>query len=227
MWQLISKGGVIMIPLAICSIVGSIIVVERILFYTRNAWRDKDEREFFLLKQFIRQINFNEAKALCVRWNSSLSRIAETAINKWETDRNLTERAAQNIGEFELHQFQRGLGILDTIVTASPLLGLLGTVTGIIKSFSALSIAAGGAQSLQLSAGIAEALYNTAFGLAIAIPALFLVNIFYGIADRTAQGLTSRAEELITILGGIIPENIPVKGGAFAKEVRNLQNAQH
>ena len=111
MWQLFSKGGIIMIPLAICSIVGLIIVVERILFYTRNAWRDKDEREFSLLKQFIRQKNFSEAKTLCVRWNSALGRIAETAISQWETDWNLVERAAQNIGEFELQHYQRGLGI--------------------------------------------------------------------------------------------------------------------
>lgn len=221
MWQLFSKGGIMMIPLAICSIVGFIIVVERILFYTRNAWRDKDEREFGLLKQLIRQKNFIEAKTLSVRWNSALGRIAETAITQSENDWNLIEKAAQNSGEIELRYFQRGLGILDTIVTASPLLGLLGTVTGIIKSFTALSLTSGGAQSLQLSAGIAEALYNTAFGLAIAIPALFLVNIFYGIADQTAQGLTFRTQELIAILQGPPKEDNPVKEAASSKEVRD------
>lgn len=223
MWQLFIQGGIIAIPLAICSIVGLVIVLERILFYSRNVWRDKDEREFNLLKQFIRQEKINEAKTLNVRWNSALSRIAETAITQWETDRNLIEKAAQNTGEIELQHFQRGLGILDTIVTASPLLGLLGTVTGIIKSFTALSITTGGAQSLQLSAGIAEALYNTAFGLAIAIPALFFVNIFYSIADRTTQGLTFRAQELITILQGIPRENSLAKEVASTKEIRNLQ----
>jgi biopolymer transport protein ExbB len=222
MWQLLIKGGIMSIPLVLCSIASLIIVVERILFYTRNVWRDRDEREFNLLKQFIRQKKLGEAKTLSVRWNSALGRIAETAITQWETDRNLVEKAAQNAGEAELQHFQRGLTILDTIVTASPLLGLLGTVTGIIKSFTALSLTNGGAQSLQLSAGIAEALYNTAFGLAIAIPVLFLVNVFYSIADRTAQGLTFHAQELITILQGIPQEETPAQEVASSKEVRSL-----
>lgn len=217
MWQLFDKVGVTAIPLAICSIVSLIIVVERILFYMRNTRRDKDDREFNLVKQFIHQHKINDAKTLTVRWNSALSRIVETAINQWEIDRNMVEKAAQNAGEMELHHFQRGLGILDTIVTASPLLGLLGTVTGIIKSFTALSIT-GQAQSLQLSAGIAEALYSTAFGLIIAIPALFFVNIFYNIADHAVQGLTFRAQEFITILQGIPHENTPAKEAASSKE---------
>jgi biopolymer transport protein ExbB len=222
MGQLLIKGGIMAIPLAICSIVSLVIVVERILFYMRNIWRDKDEREFNLLKQFLRQKKLGEAKTLSIRWNSALGRISETAITQWETDRNLVEKAAQNAGEVELQHFQRGLAILDTIVTASPLLGLLGTVTGIIKSFTALSLTNGGAQSLQLSAGIAEALYNTAFGLAIAIPVLFLVNIFYGIAERTALGLTFHAQELITILQGVSSEDTPAKEVASSKEVRSL-----
>lgn len=217
MWQLFDKVGFTAIPLAICSMVSVIIVVERILFYMRNTRRDKDEREFNLLKQFIHQQKINDAKTLTIRWNSALGRIVETAINQWEIDRNMVDKAAQNAGEIELQHFQRGLGILDTIVTASPLLGLLGTVTGIIKSFTALSVT-GGAQSLQLSAGIAEALYSTAFGLIIAIPALFCVNIFYNIADRSAQELSFRTQEFITILQGIPREKTPAKEAASSKE---------
>jgi biopolymer transport protein ExbB len=100
---------------------------------------------------------------------------------------------------WELRGLQRGLNLLDTVVTASPLLGLLGTVTGIIKSFTALAVASPG-QAVQLSAGIAEALYNTAFGLSIAIPALFFVNIFYGIAEKRAKELTTSTREILTIL---------------------------
>ena len=119
-------------------------------------------------------------------------------INQWQTDDSLIEETAQNAGEEELRGLQRGLSLLDTVVTASPLLGLLGTVTGIIKSFTAMSVV-GGNQAAQLSAGIAEALYNTAFGLAIAIPALFFVNIFYGIAEKRARELTCKSQEILAI----------------------------
>lgn len=219
MWQLLDKVGITAIPLLICSMASVIIVVERILFYIRNARQDKDDRQFNLLKQFIHQQKMNDAKTLTVRWNSALSRVVEAVINQWEIDRDLVEKAAQNAGEIELHHFQRGLNILDTIVTASPLLGLLGTVTGIIRSFTALS-KAGGAHSMQLSAGIAEALYSTAFGLAIAIPALFCVNIFYNIAERMVQGLSFRIQELITILPKIPGDNTPSKEVASSKEVQ-------
>lgn len=217
MWQLFNKVGIVAIPLIICSMISLVIVVERILFYMRNARRDKDDRKFNLLKQFILHRKINDARTMAVTWNSALGRMVEAALNQWEIDRNLVEKAAQNAGEIEMNRFQRGLGILDTIVTASPLLGLLGTVTGIIKSFTALS-RAGGAHSMQLSAGIAEALYSTAFGLAIAIPALFCVNIFYNIADRAAQGLSYRIQELIAILPDISKENVPANEAASAGE---------
>jgi biopolymer transport protein ExbB len=197
MWQFFLKGGIMMIPLAFCSILGSIIVIERILFYSlRNK---TPERAFNLLKLNLNHAKLDEAKDLAAAWRTPLGRIIERVINQWQTDDSLIEETAQNAGETELRGLQRGLGLLDTVVTASPLLGLLGTVTGIIKSFTAMS-AIGGNQASQLSAGIAEALYNTAFGLAIAIPALFFVNIFYGIAEKRARELTCRGQEILAIL---------------------------
>jgi biopolymer transport protein ExbB len=197
MWQFFLKGGIMMIPLAFCSILGLIIVIERILFYSlRNQ---TPERAFKLLKLNLNHGKLDEAKDLATGWRTPLGRITENVINQWEIDSSLIEETAQNAGEVELRGLQRGLGLLDTVVTASPLLGLLGTVTGIIKSFTAMSVV-GGSQAAQLSAGIAEALYNTAFGLAIAIPALFFVNIFYGIAEKRARELTCRGQEILAIL---------------------------
>jgi biopolymer transport protein ExbB len=197
MWQFFIKGGIMMIPLAVCSILGLIIVIERILFYSfRNQ---TSERAFKLLKLNLSQGKLDDAKEMVAGWRTPLGRITESVINQWETDSCLIEETAQNVGEEELRGLQRGLSLLDTVVTASPLLGLLGTVTGIIKSFTAMSAIAGN-QAAQLSAGIAEALYNTAFGLAIAIPALFFVNIFYGIAEKRARELTCRGQEILAIL---------------------------
>jgi biopolymer transport protein ExbB len=197
MGQFLTKGGIVMIPLVFCSVLGLIIVVERILFYSFHY--RTSQYSFNLLKSNLIQGRLDLAKDIAAGWQTPLGRMAGTIINQWETDSALIEETAQNAGEKELRGLQRGLSLLDTIVTASPLLGLLGTVTGIIKSFTVLSVITG-SQSTQLSAGIAEALYNTAFGLAIAIPALFLLNIFYGIAEKRARELTNSGREILAIL---------------------------
>lgn len=196
MWQFIIKGGILMVPLLACSLAAFIIILERIFFYWRaNRW---EEREIKLIKVYLNQGKLEEAKALTANWNSALGNIVNGMIKNWH-NQELLELTAQTIGNEELHKFERGLGILNTIVTASPLLGLMGTVTGIIKSFHALSVM-GGNQAMQLSLGISEALYTTAFGLGIAIPSLFFLNYFYSIVDRKAQFLTAESQEIQMII---------------------------
>ncbi|HEY8464765.1 MAG TPA: MotA/TolQ/ExbB proton channel family protein [Bacillota bacterium] len=188
------KGGVVMIPLLFCSFLAMVIIIERLIFYSRlNKW---EEQEMKLLKLYIGQGRWEDAQAVAADWRSPLGRVAEAALKQY--GKGNLELTVQHAGEQEVRRLQRGLGMLDTIVTASPLLGLLGTVTGIIRSFTALSIS-GGAQATQLSLGIAEALYTTAFGLAIAIPALFFLNWFYGIAEQQAERLTAGVQELLSI----------------------------
>lgn len=197
MWEFFVKGGVLMVPLALCSFAAVVIIIERLLFfYITN--RDESEGKAGIL-HFLKQGKFDDVKSIILRLNSGTARIAATAIEQTIKDQNLLETAIEEAGTAEVKRLERGLGMLDTIVTASPLLGLLGTVTGIIKAFTALS-AGEGVQATQLSLGIAEALYTTAFGLAIAIPALFFLNFFYGIAERRAEQLTSTCQEILTIL---------------------------
>jgi biopolymer transport protein ExbB len=148
---------------------------------------------------YLSQGKINESKLVTAKWDSPLARMAEVGLAQYEADTGRLESAMESAGQLELKRFQRGLGVLDTIVTASPLLGLLGTVTGIIRSFTGLSLT-GAAQSAQLSLGIAEALYNTAFGLIIAIPCLFFVNYFYNIAEKRALQLNQEGQEILALL---------------------------
>lgn len=197
MWQIFVKGGWVMFPLALCSVVALVIVIERTLFYIR--FKGLDERELNLLKLYLTKDKPAEAKQLLAGLRSPLGQILEAGIKQREADPELVDAAMQAAGDQQLKRLQRGLHVLDTIVTASPLLGLLGTVTGIIRAFTALSVG-GASQTAELGAGIAEALYNTAFGLAIAIPALFVVNIFYSIAEKKASELSYKSQEIQTIL---------------------------
>lgn len=197
MLQFLIKGGVVMIPLLFCSFLGLVIIIERCIFFSRlNKW---EEQETKLLRLYIGQGRLDDARAVTADWRSPLGRIANSALNQYDLDKNNLEAAIRRAGEQQVYRLQRGLGMLDTIVTASPLLGLLGTVTGIIRSFTALSVS-GSAQATQLSLGIAEALYTTAFGLSIAIPALFFLNWFYRIAEQQAEKLTGGAQELLSLL---------------------------
>ncbi len=197
MWDFFVKGGLLMVPLGLCSFAAAVIIIERVLFF---YFTDRDETESKEgIIHFLSQGKLDEVKGIILKLNSATARITSAAIEQTAKDRNLLETVIQAAGDYEVKRLQRGLGILDTIVTASPLLGLLGTVTGIIRAFTALSVG-GGVQATQLSLGIAEALYTTAFGLAIAIPSLFFLNLFYGIAERRAEKLTCACQEILTIL---------------------------
>lgn len=208
MLQFFLKGGIVMIPLALCSIAALTIIVERILFYIRaGKW---EEREAKLVKVYLAQGKIADARAITSSWNSTSGRMAEAALKQWTENPKLLEQVMETTGNSELKKFERGLSVLDTIVTASPLLGLLGTVTGIIKAFTALSTV--GSNPTQLSLGIAEALYTTAFGLAIAIPTLFFINGFYGIVEKQARKLTSESQELLATLRRIAGENDEIRG---------------
>lgn len=197
MWDFFIKGGVMMIPLGFCSFAAVIIVIERLLFFYFTNKDESEGKEGII--HFLSQGKLDDVKSIILRLNSGSARITAAAIEQTAKDKNLLEIAVQSAGAAEVKRLERGLGMLDTIVTASPLLGLLGTVTGIIRSFTALSVG-GGVQATQLSLGIAEALYTTAFGLAIAIPSLFFLNFFYKIAEQRAEQLTSTCQEILTIL---------------------------
>jgi biopolymer transport protein ExbB len=197
MWEFFIKGGVLMIPLALCSFGAVVIIIERLLFFSFGEKDDIEGKDGII--HFLSQGKFDEVKSIILRLNSATARIAQAAMEQMVKDKSLLETAIQSAGVAEVNRMERGLGILDTIVTASPLLGLLGTVTGIIRSFTALSVG-GVTQAAHLSLGIAEALYTTAFGLAIAIPALFFLNLFTGIVERRTEQLTSTCQEILTIL---------------------------
>lgn len=197
MWEFFIKGGVMMIPLGLCSFTAVIIIIERFLFFNISEKDDGEGKDGII--HFLSQGKFDEVKAIISRYNSATARITQASIEQVVKNRDLLGIVVQAAGDDEVKRMQRGLGILDTIVTASPLLGLLGTVTGIIRSFTALSVG-GATQATQLSLGIAEALYTTAFGLAIAIPALFFLNFFNGVVERRAERLTATCQEILTIL---------------------------
>ena len=193
----ILKGGILMIPIGFCSILALAIILERL-------WNLREKKVFppaFLqdIKILLNQKNISEALELCQKTWQPVSRILEAGILKHQRSREEIKEAIENAGKQEVPFLERYLDVLATITSISPLLGLLGTVTGMIKVFRVIAMGGLG-QADQLAGGISEALIATAAGLFVAIPTLVFYNIFAEWADRLILKMEKSSLELTEIL---------------------------
>jgi len=169
MWEIVQAGGVLMWPIILCSIVAAAIVLERLwTLQDRRVLPPDLTRKVWKLVE-TNQVNDKVIQAL--EQNSPLGKLLAAGLANRHRPREVLMERLEDTGRHVMHELERFLNTLGTIASVSPLLGLLGTVSGIIKAFSALQAGAAG-DSHMLLGGIAEALYATAAGLIVAIPAL-------------------------------------------------------
>jgi biopolymer transport protein ExbB len=169
MIELIIKGGIFMYPIIFCSIVALAVFLER-LWVLR---RDHIIPEGFIRKieQLLKNKNLFDAFSLCKNDPSSIAKIFLAGLKNTQKGMWLVKEAIEERGGREAIILEKNVGILSTVANLTPLLGLLGTVSGMIKTFNAISIH-GIDNPAPLAGGIAEALITTATGLSIAIPVL-------------------------------------------------------
>ncbi len=171
MFEIFQKGGPVMWPLLVTSVVGLTVAIERLIFIAR----EKSRRDPTLVEQILGQAEQGNIDAAIRAGKGSGDFVARTLIYGLAQREKSFANALLQAANKELKRFNQGLPVLDTIVTLAPLLGLLGTVTGMIHAFGLL-----GGRELEaptvITGGIAEALIATAFGLAIAIVALIPFN---------------------------------------------------
>ncbi len=167
------KGGPVMYPLLLCSLAALTVIIERLIFWTRERGT-RDQKLVDGVLEYAEKNDYIEASRLGSGSKDYVARILVCGI----VHRNFSLKSALEMAAaVEIKRMRRFMNVLDTLVTLSPLLGILGTVTGIIRSFEA--IGASGAQNpIAVSGGIAEALITTATGLLIAIPSLAFLNYF-------------------------------------------------
>ena len=189
MYELINKGGPVMWPLLVCSVVALAVVFERILFWMMIGLK-KDQPLINRIFTLTEEGKFADAIKAGEKSKCLVSRmlVAGLVHRKYGLVQSL-EAAAM----CEIEKMKRNLSVLDTIITLAPLLGILGTVTGIIGSFDLLG-AAGLEDPKSVTGGIAQALITTAAGLAIAIVAL----LPYNALTRKVEKVTRHLEQLIT-----------------------------
>lgn len=193
MFDWLVKGGPVMIPLALLSIVALAIIFER-LWALRPA-RFLDPAQVAVLSELLAARDFGRAAAYCRDHEGPFVTLVATLIENRNAPYEELRELLEDTGRHQLRQLQRGLPALSTVVSAAPLLGLLGTVLGMIKVFESVSLT-GAVRGEQLSAGIATALITTATGLVIAIPALFLHSYLESRADELLHAIEARTIEL-------------------------------
>lgn len=195
MFSMFIKGGPAMWPLLIVSITAMTTVIERSLF----VWRQKKRRQPELVRGILRKVEAGKVDEAILAGRHARDPIARILVHGLlHRDRALSGALLHSASK-ELKPFQRGLTVLDTAVTLSPLLGLFGTVTGMIRAFGLL-----GGQEMDaptaITGGIAEALIATAFGLCIAILALVPLNLLNSYYERTKEEMEQAATELEVLL---------------------------
>ena len=203
------KGGPVMIPLAIFSILGVAVTIEKIITLRLSRVVQRD------IVNTIESVNTPSdipmAIKICERYHSPFANIIRTGLEESGEPMVIIRQAMEDAGRRETKRLERYLVLLATVAAASPLLGLLGTVLGMIKVFSVISIAGVGQAGL-LSGGIAEALITTAFGLSIGIPALVAYNLVDTRIDTLVVRIDTHAHLLLKQLTAMKEES-PVQQG--------------
>ncbi len=168
------QGGPVMWPLLFFSLLGLTYIIERYITLTR-ARINVNEFLTKIRKALLVNRNVKEAVKVCEQYKGPVASVMKAGLLRYGHSREDIEKTIENAALFELDRLEKGMGVLATTANVSPMLGFLGTVTGMIKSFATLA-ASGLTNPGKVAAGISEALITTAAGLIIAIPVQLAYN---------------------------------------------------
>ncbi|MBH24430.1 MAG: hypothetical protein CMH57_08270 [Myxococcales bacterium] len=198
-YEFLSKAGIIMIPILLCSIVGLALFMERLWALQRT--HVIPSRFIQVVSDLVRKRQFERAQALCEGNDSSIAAVLAAGLRYAGRDRATIKEIMEEAGQREAASLERGVGVLGSIANLAPLLGLLGTVTGMIKVFQQVVNQVGSAGGGQVNAGalangIWEALLSTAAGLTVAIPAFVMYKYLTSRVDQLLVEMEERSLEL-------------------------------
>ena len=199
MYEIIKAGGWLMLPIIACSIVALAITIER--FWTLQKERVAPKYLAAKIWQWNKEGKLDENRVLQVRKSSPLGRILAAGLLNKNYDREVMKESIEETGRHVAYELQRFLNTLGTIAAISPLLGLLGTVIGMIQVFSVIT-SVGVGDPGELAGGISKALITTAAGLSVAIPSLIFVRYFRRRVDGLVVGMEEESIKLVEVMHG-------------------------
>ncbi|MDD5454494.1 MAG: MotA/TolQ/ExbB proton channel family protein [Candidatus Ratteibacteria bacterium] len=200
MWTLIQKGGFLIYPLLFCSVLALTVIIERAISLSRVQMNKKNFMKH--LAELISRNRIMDAVNYCEKYNTPLSRVIKAGLIKHNQTRDYIQSGVEKAIREEIPFLERYLGILATITAVTPLIGFLGTVSGMIKVFIQVEASAELISPKMLSGGVWEALLTTAFGLAIAIPTLVAYNFFVSRSRNLVNEIEDAGFELLSLLKG-------------------------
>jgi len=198
--EIIHSGGWPMYPILLCSFILLVFAFERAISLRRSHVIPRP-----FVKRFLHQLNEGtltpeEALQRCEEDGSAVAQVFEGAVRKWGRSAVEVEQALIDAGERVTNNLRRHLRVINGVATVSPLLGLLGTVVGMVQSFNGIAYDGAMGRAELLAGGIAQALLTTVAGLLVAIPALILHLFFAGCVDRRIIEIDALGQEVVQLI---------------------------
>lgn len=219
-YEFLQKGGILMVPILLCSVIALAIFLERLWALQRP--HVIPSRFLEIITELIERREFEQARAMCKGNDSSLAAVVGAGLRHAGKDRGLIKEVMEETGRREAAQLERGVGVLGGIANIAPLLGLLGTVTGMIRVFQRVvnqvnDSGAGQVNAGALANGIWEALITTAAGLSVAIPVFVLFKYLTGRVDQLLGELEERSLTLAELMVGQAPSPVTTTPAATSE----------
>ena len=202
-FEVAQKGGWLMLPIVILSMLAVYIFFER--FFAINKAAKLDLNFMNRIKDYIHEGKLDSALALCQSYNNPTSSMIEKGINRIGRPLNDVSTAIENIGKLEIYKLEKGLPLLATVSGGAPMIGFLGTVMGMVRAFYDMSHSGSNIDVSLLSGGIYTALVTTVAGLIVGIIAYFAYNILVARVEKVVYQLEATTTEFMDLL------NEPVK----------------
>ncbi len=196
--DLIFKGGIMMIPIFLLSLVAVYVFVERM----RTLKQASASPDAFMakIKELVLQGDLSAAKVVCAQSDTPMSRMIEKGLNRIGSSLKNIEASIENVGRIEIYRLEKNLSLLATIAGAAPMLGFLGTVMGMINAFMAIAQEEGAVSPKMLSAGIYEAMITTAAGLVVGVLAYLAYNYLVTRMQKIVHSMEYSSIEFIELL---------------------------
>jgi len=201
MWTLIQKGGPLLYLIVVCSVLAFAVLLERI-YHLYKAKIDTD-RFMHEIANVLRRNRIMEALDICDKTPGPIARILKSGIMKHDRPKTEIREAIEDTALHEVPSLEKNLGVLATIAHITPLLGLLGTVVGMVRAFQVIQEKATLLQPVNpgdLAGGIWEALITTVAGLSVAIPTYVAYNYLVSCVDGFVLDMEKSASDLVNIL---------------------------
>lgn len=200
LWEIIIRGGLLMIPIALCSLLLVAFALERAISLRRGRVIPKPFVKRFLQQLRDGELDRDRALELCQENGSPVAEVFAAAVRKWGRAAVEVEQAIIDAGERVTNGLRRYLRVLNGIATVAPLLGLLGTVVGMIQAFNDIAHADVAGRAQTVARGISQALLTTAGGLTVAIPALICYLFFVSRVDRLIIDIDAMGQEVVGVI---------------------------